>query len=1066
MLRVAAILLIGTGAAFAGTSTWTGAIDSDFNKAGNWSAGVPNDIAQLPNIAKNFLFVSADTTINTLSILSGAPAYSITANDLNIAGAGIQNASANPLTLSGTVTLTGTASAGSGTLIQTPFNLLGFRQQSTAASATIQNSGFVYFEDNANAGTANITTASGAGLAFYNGTSLSNATFLNHGNFEIGAGTNLGVPTITTDGASATTRFSSTRGGGITTFTNSNGGILTFDNASAGHATINNTTNGQTQFINGGSAGTANITNNAGRVAFSDTSDGATAALFNVGVATLDVTGVTMSSFTIGSISGSGTVLIGSHTFGVGGNGLSTTFSGTINGTGGRLLKTGSGDLTLSGVNTYTGGTAVENGTLRISNDANLGASMTTITLNNGGTLDMGSGLNLARPIQLAGNGIITTGVGTSTLSGSISGPGGLTLTGAAGIVNLATQSDYTGRTTIDGVTVRLNTEDALPQGGKVTITNTSGSILDLNGQSVQLSELSGVGQVRMGTGTVTLGNGFSNYLGSITGTGRIIIQSGAAILANVSSTTVTEIRQATLFSYGSLGDVYIEGGALQVDTVSSLQNIVNHRSFYVGDFGGRSITATNYSGGGAMWIIMSGTIHSTFTITGQADLTEGQLGIENLYSDQASGDYLIIQADSIVGRFSQEPMSSIFKQYETVYSSSEVHVVITIPNVTHSSFAASRNQRAVAATLDAARNDFNTQEHSAQAESWLRGAPTVSAAQDAYGQLSGDALASFQDIGLRHAASVTDVLRGRVEEFFPTVASTAPVEADRIWAKAVGFYDRTKADSDIGSPSSNSSTAGFQAGYDILASDQLRLGITAGYLKSNVSIDERFASGDVASTETGLYASYIQPRWFLDGAIDFVGTHNQSTRQIDFTVINPGSFVTSALQSTQTSSFPSHSVNAMIETGRWLRPRSSISLQPTAALRWSHLRQDNFIETASRNFGLMVDAVTLHSLVSTLGVRASSTLGEKRTHPLQLGTRIDWQHELLNPENQITSRMDQTGTPITAQATPRDRNAAVLSFDAKLAMSQSTQAFIDYQFTVGDRHQAHGLFGGASVKW
>jgi autotransporter-associated beta strand protein len=73
-----------------------------------------------------------------------------------------------------------------------------------------------------------------------------------------------------------------------------------------------------------------------------------------------------------GSIEGNGQVFIGANnTLSVGGNNLSTEFSGVIAdscGCGppgpGSLVKVGTGTLTLSGVNTYTGGTAVLAGTL------------------------------------------------------------------------------------------------------------------------------------------------------------------------------------------------------------------------------------------------------------------------------------------------------------------------------------------------------------------------------------------------------------------------------------------------------------------------------------------------------------------------------------------------------------------------------------------------------------------------------------------------------------------------------------------------------------------------------
>ncbi len=70
----------------------------------------------------------------------------------------------------------------------------------------------------------------------------------------------------------------------------------------------------------------------------------------------------------IGSLTGLGNVVLGSATLTVGSDNTSpAAFGGTISGTGG-LTKLGTGTLTLSGLNTYTGATTVQQGTLSVSN--------------------------------------------------------------------------------------------------------------------------------------------------------------------------------------------------------------------------------------------------------------------------------------------------------------------------------------------------------------------------------------------------------------------------------------------------------------------------------------------------------------------------------------------------------------------------------------------------------------------------------------------------------------------------------------------------------------------------
>ncbi len=120
----------------------------------------------------------------------------------------------------------------------------------------------------------------------------------------------------------------------------------------------------------------------------------------------------------------------------VAGMGYTATIDVALAGSAG-LAKTDAGTLVLTGTNSYTGGTAINGGTLRISADANLGDGQARLSLN-GGTLNTAADLSSARAVDLAGAGTFLTDGGTTlTLTGTLSGAGGLTKSGA-GTVALA----------------------------------------------------------------------------------------------------------------------------------------------------------------------------------------------------------------------------------------------------------------------------------------------------------------------------------------------------------------------------------------------------------------------------------------------------------------------------------------------------------------------------------------------------------------------------------------------------------------------------------------------------
>ena len=254
------------------------------------------------------------------------------------------------------------------------------------------------------------------------------------------------------------------------------------------------------------------------------------------------------------------------------------------------MNKTGEGALVLGGVNTYTGGTTIYDGTLQLNNEHALGQLPSSLTVNDG-TLDLNS--HDITVSSLSGGGNITLGSGTLTVGGGnnttyfgeISGTGDLIKNGS-GTLTLSGVNDYTGGTVIDGGTLKVGSTSALGAAtGGLTV---NGGTLDLGGHSITVGSLDGTaGTITDSSSgsptvlTVNISSGTSIYAGAIQdGEDRYVnlVKEGAGTLElsgdnSFHDTTVTDgtliLSGSNLYRSEFAGDTAVDGGTLQGTTNS-----------------------------------------------------------------------------------------------------------------------------------------------------------------------------------------------------------------------------------------------------------------------------------------------------------------------------------------------------------------------------------------------------------------------------------------------------------------------------------------------------------------
>jgi len=414
----------------------------------------------------------------------------------------------------------------------------------TSGITSIANDGSTVFFNSTNAGTA--TIINNDTLAFVDNSSAANATITNHLYLEFSDASTAGNANITNNGY---LNFYDTSTAGTANITN-DGVMIVVNNASTANATITN--NYFLEFYNASTAGNAKITNN-GFLAFSDTStagnativtaanaetafgynaDGGNARFITEAGGFVDFSATTGpkgdGQISAGSIAGAGTYIIGGgNTLTVGGNNDSTEVSGEIwNDCGcypgdGALVKIGTGTLTLSGNNTYRGGTTLAGGKISVSSEANLGDVAGSLTFDGGILQVTGTTFDSTmRNIIWGANGggfDIVEPTHTFTVAQTLTGSGGLTKEGAGTLV-LSGTNTYTGATNVNAGTLLVN---GSIESSLLTTVN-SGAILGGDGI---------LGNTWIGSGG-TLSPG--NSIGQITVNGNLTFQAGSNYLVEV----------------------------------------------------------------------------------------------------------------------------------------------------------------------------------------------------------------------------------------------------------------------------------------------------------------------------------------------------------------------------------------------------------------------------------------------------------------------------------------------------------------------------------------------------
>jgi outer membrane autotransporter protein len=707
------------------------------------------------------------------------------------------------------------------------------------------------------------------------------------------------------------------------------------------------------------------------------------------------------------------------------------------------------------------------------------GASTWTLTGTGNQIWSVVTGALKADTNSLAGSVRFASGAGSrsvtfdqafdGTYSGTIFGTGTVTKTGT-GTVTLAGLSSVDWTISAGGLITA-----AERFGGNTAVAAGASLTFDQVADATYAGGLSGSGRVRKtGSGRLSLTGDSSSFTGGTT------VENGTlSVNSTLARSAVTVQSGATLGGNGTVGATTIQPGA----TIAP----------------GNSIGTLNVNGnlllapGSTYEVEIAGNGASDrIAATGIATVTGSLVGVTALdpQTSYITGQrYTIITATGGVnGTVAGAVSRSAFLDLMVEHRPNRVDLVIalkdtppvtppgsgpTTPPAIFGTVAQTRNQFATAAGLDTLPQAGGTL---ALYNSLLMlDAPSARQAFDALsGEIHASAKSALVDESWLLRAAINDRLRsafgavgaspmatlnyGFSADLAPSATGPMPrLRTDRfaVWGQGYGSWGRT--DSDHNAAKLTRSTGGFLIGADVAVFDTMRLGVVAGYSRSEFDANARLSSGESDNYHLGLYGGGQWGALGLHAGASYTWHDIETRRTVAFAGF--GDSLKSDYDAGTAQVFGE--LGYRVDLGQTVLGK--VALEPFAGLAYVNLHTDGLSETG-RAAALTARSDGTSLGYSTLGLRGSTTFALQGMD-LTLRGGLAWRHAFGDVDPKATLAFAGSN-PFSVAGLPIARDAATVEAGLDLAISKSAALGLAYTGQLAKDAQDHAFKANLAVRF
>ncbi|MCF5038600.1 autotransporter domain-containing protein, partial [Pseudomonas lactis] len=549
-------------------------------------------------------------------------------------------------------------------------------------------------------------------------------------------------------------------------------------------------------------------------------------------------------------------------------------------------------------------------------------------------------------------------------------------------------------------------------------------------------------------------------FSGTLSGTGALIKQGAGALLltGNQPFSGTVAVEEGVLQVGNAANPGAVLGGQVTVANGAGLTgngsvgSLVNNGS--VTPDGGKLTVAGNFTNAstGALNLVITPSTTGSLAVGGTANLG-GTLNVVNLAPYAGATTYTLLTAGAVNGTFATTNLENLaFLTTALNYSPTQVALAVSRNNVSYASVAATGNQRGVAAALGT-----GTAVGGAAVQNALLNG-NAAAARAAFDSLSGEIHASTASAMLEDSRYVRDAVNERLRqpgcyrEDDPRNAlapsenhlSSAGCHGEMVgWMRVLGTWGHMGGDSNSAKLDRNLS--GFLLGTDKQVDDAWRVGVAAGYTRSDLDAKRRNSSADVDSYHLMAYTAYQQEAFAARMGVAYSWHDVESKRNV--AVGGEGQRLK--------ADYKARSAQVFGEVGYTIQT-PTVALEPFAGLAYVNYDSDTIKEKGG-SAALRGDA-DQDITYSTLGVRIGQTITLGNGSKITPRGSIGWRHAFGDTKPDADLSFINGGGSFSTQGVPIAKDSAVVEAGLDYQISQNGRLGLGYSGQLSRNDKDHAV--------